>query len=105
MPFLRREATKIYYKEDPILNGENADTIILIHTNLMDHTIYDQMISLLNNKFNIVRYDLRGFGLSDLGHDELTLDLYVEDLKLLINSLHLQSVHLVGFGFGGLIAL
>lgn len=105
MPFIEREGTKIYYTVDQAKQKKYAETIILIHTNIMDHTIYHTMIPLLSEKFQIVRYDLRGFGLSELGDETLTLDLYVEDLKFLITSLRLSSVHLAGFAFGGLIAL
>src|SRR5699024_2467308 len=96
---------RMYYRKKLVLDENKADTIILIHTNIMDHTIFDSMIPLLNKNFNVVRYDLRGYDLSDLGHEELSVDLYVEYLKFLITSLQLESVHLVGFGFGALISL
>jgi len=105
MPFLQKENDRIFYINKPAKCRRETDTIILIHTNIMDHTIFDSIIPLLNKDFHVVTYDLRGFGLSEQGSKELTLDLYVNDLKFLIKSLRLESVHIAGYGFGGLIAL
>lgn len=105
MPFLQKENDRIFYINKPAKCRRETDTIILIHTNIMDHTIFDSIIPLLNKDFHVVTYDLRGFGLSEQGSKELTLDLYVNDLKFLIKSLRLKSVHIAGYGFGGLIAL
>lgn len=106
MPFLQREDRKLYYVVEPAnAHTENTDTIILIHTNVMEHSIYDRMSSLLRDKFNVVRYDLAGFGLSELGEHEITLDMHVADFTHLVQALKLQSFYIIAIGFGGLIAL
>src|SRR5690625_3959326 len=105
MPFLQKENDRIFYINKPAKCRRETDTIILIHTNIMDHTIFDSIIPLLNKDFHVVTYDLRGFGLSEQGSKELNLDLYVNDLKLLIKSFRLESVHIAGYVFSRLIAL
>lgn len=105
MPFLNNNNRRTYYLWEPAIYEDKADTIVMIHTNISDLTIYESMVPFLNKDFNVVRYDLRGLGLSDLGNDEFSIDLFVSDLFFLIESLNLGAVHLIGFGFGGLIAL
>src|SRR5690625_3862619 len=105
MPYFQNENDNLFYTYKKAKRKKATRTIIFIHANIMDHTIFDSMIPLFSDDFHIITYDLRGFGLSDLGKKELTLDLYVNDLKCLITSLRLKSVYMAGFGFGGLIAL
>src|SRR5690625_2690785 len=105
VPFLQKNQTRIFYKKEPVNHSNKVETIVLIHTNITNHTIYDKMIPFLNEEFRLIRYDLRGFGLSDLGDEQISIDLYVDDLQFLIKSLNLEPVHLVGFGFGALLAL
>ena len=49
--------------------------------------------------------DLRGHGESYLGNDEVNIDLYVSDLKNLLDDLNLDKVDLIGFSLGGAVAL
>lgn len=106
MPFLQRDGRQIYYvREQATPDKQNAETIVLIHTNVMDHSIYDRLSALLREEYDVIRYDLAGFGQSDLGEQELTLDLHVADFSYLMDALQLQSFHVMAIGLGGIIAL
>lgn len=76
----------------------------MIHTNVTDHTLFDSVVPFLKEQYNVLRYDLRGFGQSDGRNRLFTCEHYVNDLLFLIRKLDLTSVHLVGFGLGALIA-
>lgn len=106
MPFLQLDGRQIYYvREQAAAHKQHAETIILIHTNVMDHSIYDRLSAFLREEYDVVRYDLAGFGRSDLGEQEHTLDLHVADFSKLVDALQLQSFHVMAIGFGGFIAM
>lgn len=105
MPFLQRDRRKIYYVIDQARGRNRAETVILLHTNITDHTLYDRIVPYLTEDYNVVRFDLPGLGKSDLGGDTISLDTYVADLRYVIEALALEEVYLVGIGFGGMICL
>ena len=91
---------KLNYK----LEG-NGKTLVFIH-GLSDNLDYWQpLTSLLKNHYQILRYDLRGHGLSEPGNENITMDTYVEDLHNLLNELELSEINLVGLSLGSAIAL
>ncbi|MCR2823805.1 alpha/beta fold hydrolase [Lederbergia panacisoli] len=105
MPILRKKDINFFYTINKAKHNDQAETLILIHTNITDHTLYNSILPFVNDHLNVVTYDLRGFGQSDRGDEEITIDLYVEDLKFLIESLKLNSVYIAAMGFSGLVAL
>jgi pimeloyl-ACP methyl ester carboxylesterase len=56
-------------------------------------------------RFRCISYDIRGFGESEPGDDNFSLDLFTEDLEQFIDALSLDKVVLCGFSMGGYIAL
>lgn len=55
--------------------------------------------------FNILLYDARGQGQSELGGKPLSLQLHLEDLEALLDHLSLERVNLVGLSHGAYVAL
>ncbi|GGE26675.1 hypothetical protein GCM10011391_01250 [Pullulanibacillus camelliae] len=104
MPFLQQGKERIYYIVEPATEEKKPETIVMLHNNITDHSLFDPVVPLLNKRFTIIRYDLRGFGKSDLGEQEVSYGLYIKDLQFVIKALKLQSFHLVGIGFSALIA-
>ncbi|WP_158302195.1 alpha/beta hydrolase [Paenibacillus mesophilus] len=104
MTVLHRGSSKIFYKLKPAHSGPGAEQLILLHGNLFTHACFDSMVPFLSDRFSTIRYDLRGFGQSDLGDEPLTVQTYHEDLLHLVRSLELRSFHLIGYGFGAIIA-
>lgn len=83
----------------------SGETLVFIH-GLSDSLIYwEYLATNLKNDYQIIRMDLRGHGESDLGNDEITLGLYVNDLVNLLDVLNVNDVNLIGFSLGGAIAL
>lgn len=54
--------------------------------------------------FTVLRYDMRGQGLSPMGKGPLTPERHALDLKALLEHLQLGKVHLVGLSNGGVVA-
>ena len=79
--------------------------LVFIH-GLSDNLLYWEFLAAkLKNDYQIIRVDLRGHGDSELGSDEITIDLYVNDLINLLDELHVDKVNLIGFSLGGAVAL
>ena len=83
----------------------NGEAILFIH-GLSDNLHYwDLLANNLKNDYKIIRYDLRGHGESPLGNDDITIDTYYDDLYDLLEELSINTVNIVSFSLGGLIAL
>ena len=78
-------------------------TVILIHGLGGTLNIWDPIASVLEHRFSVLRYDLRGHGQSDLPTGDWSLDDFVRDLEEIFIDETLPHAHLVGFSLGGLI--
>ena len=58
----------------------------------------------LERDFRVLRYDLRGHGGSEATAAPYSIELLVEDLKTLLDSLGVPKTSVVGLGLGGAIA-
>lgn len=82
-----------------------GEPILFIH-GLSDSLLYWEILAAdLKDDYQIIRVDLRGHGESELGGDEITIDLYADDLINLLDELNVGKVNLVGFSLGGAVAL
>jgi pimeloyl-ACP methyl ester carboxylesterase len=59
----------------------------------------------LGRSHRVVRYDQRGFGLSDRDPDRLTLDAFVGDLEAVVDAAGLERFALLGISQGGAAAI
>ena len=98
MPFLTtQDKTNIYFKR-----WGTGRPIVLIHGWPLTADTWDEIgISLVENGYQIVAYDRRGFGRSDQPWGGYTYDRLADDLLDLLQELRLENVTLVGFSMGG----
>ena len=83
----------------------NGEPLVFIH-GLSDSLIYWEFLTVnLKKDYQVIRFDLPGHGQSELGDDEITVDVYVGLLKELLDDLNIKKANLVGFSLGGAIAL
>jgi pimeloyl-ACP methyl ester carboxylesterase len=83
----------------------SGETLVFIH-GLSDNLLYWEILAnSLKDDFQILRFDLRGHGDSELRNDDITLDTYVNDLFNLLGELKIDKVNLIAFSLGGAIAL
>jgi non-heme chloroperoxidase len=95
------EHVKIYVEDF----GEGRP-VLFIHGWPLDHRMYEyQVTHLPPYGFRCIRIDLRGFGQSDQPWDGYGYDRLADDLRIVIDTLHLQNLALVGFSMGGAIAI
>ncbi|QMV42688.1 alpha/beta fold hydrolase [Cohnella cholangitidis] len=79
-----------------------GNPLILLHGNFNDHRIWDEQAVALAGYYQVIRYDLRGYGRSSTPNSAFS---HVEDLKALIDALGLSKVSLIGSSLGGGIAM
>jgi pimeloyl-ACP methyl ester carboxylesterase len=60
---------------------------------------------LVRSGFRVLRYDLFGRGLSDRPKTKYEINLFVRQLKDLLDALNLKHVHLLGLSMGGVITV
>ncbi|OGO50775.1 MAG: hypothetical protein A2148_03540 [Chloroflexi bacterium RBG_16_68_14] len=53
----------------------------------------------------LVRYDNRGFGLSDRDADDFSLDAFVSDLSSVVDGLHFEEIQLITSGFSAMVGI
>ena len=81
---------------------EEGAQVVLIHEAIADRRMWAREFSRLARTCRVLRYDLRGFGRSTPAAEEYSS---VEDLRALLDCLHLEHPLLVGASMGGKIAL
>ena len=79
--------------------------IVFIHGFPFDHTLWNKVIAELDHKYYCISYDIRGFGISELGTGQYTMESYVDDLDQIISVLGVVNPIICGFSMGGYIAL
>ncbi|MDC8099318.1 alpha/beta fold hydrolase [Chryseobacterium rhizosphaerae] len=103
MPIITVNNRQVHIQE---LNKDAEQTVVLIHGMFSNLSIYYFNIApILAKHFHVVMYDLKSHGMSERFLNGYDLDTMSSDLISLIDHLQLEKVHLVGYSFGGLIAL
>lgn len=84
----------------------SGKTVVLLHEMQMSLESWDSVMPALQAGHRILRYDLRGFGMSEKIRGPLTIDDEVNDLLGLLDALNIkETVTLIGGAVGGAVAL
>lgn len=79
--------------------------LVLVHGYPLDHTIWNEVLPLLENEFDIILPDLRGFGQSDGVESQYKLTDMAADIAGLLDHLGIQQTVIAGHSMGGYISL
>lgn len=79
--------------------------LMLIHGFPLDHTSWNEVASLLENQFDVITPDLRGFGQSTTVETQYAMSDMADDLAGLFDHLGIEKVALAGHSMGGYVAL
>lgn len=82
-----------------------APPVLLIHAFPLDAAMWRQQLESLGDEFHLAAYDIRGFGRSDPGDGQYTMELFVDDLLAVLDALEWKRAVLCGLSMGGYIAL
>jgi 3-oxoadipate enol-lactonase len=79
--------------------------LVLLHGYPLDHHLWDEVVPLLADTFDVILPDLRGFGESTTFDSPYTMDDYASDVADLLDQLEIQKTAIVGHSMGGYVAL
>ena len=79
--------------------------LVLIHGFPLDHHVWDDVIPLLENTFDLIIPDLRGFGESTITDTFCRMEDYASDIAKLLDHLGVLKTAIAGHSMGGYIAL
>lgn len=91
---------RLYVEED----GDGRP-VILIHGGSMTHSGWDHQVPALSREFRTITYDFRGIGRSDRPSHGYSIDVFAEDLQMLIEELGATGAAVVGYALGAHVAL
>jgi pimeloyl-ACP methyl ester carboxylesterase len=89
--------TELYY--EMIGTGH---PLVLIHGGYMDRRMWDNQFHIFAQHYQVIRYDVRGFGKSELPQVPYADR---QDLYELLNYLGVEKTYLLGLSLGGVIAI
>lgn len=89
--------TSLYYE----MMGE-GQSIVLIHGGLLDSRMWEGQFKAFSPRYNVIRYDIRGYGRSALPKGNYS---HVKDLQGLLKFLGIDQAHIIGLSLGGTIAI
>lgn len=98
--FVIINGAKIYYEK-----YGSGEPLLLIHGNSGDIASMDNQIEYFKKKYLVIVADSRGHGKSELKTDSLTYTQMSKDWEGLVRHLKLDSVNILGWSDGGIIAL
>ena len=93
------------YTHYELCGPENGEPVVLVHGFSVPYFIFDPTFSfLVDSGFRVLRYDLFGRGFSDRPHVQYNIDLFVVQLRELLDTFNIKQVRLIGLSMGGAIA-
>ena len=79
--------------------------LVLIHGFPLDHTSWDEVAPILENKFDVILPDLRGFGQSTTIESPYSMADMADDIARLLDDLGIEKAAIAGHSMGGYVAL
>jgi 3-oxoadipate enol-lactonase len=83
--------------------GRRGSVVMMCHSLATRLELWDSQVAALSVHHQLLRYDIRGHGGTDVSLGPYTVDLLVEDARQLIERLRISQVHFVGISLGGII--
>jgi len=103
--FLVLDNLRIHYRVDGSITGE---PILLIHGLFSSLNTWDEWVAVLSKTYRVIRFDLPGFGLSQLPENvtvySLESKLLVTIVDHLLDHIGLKAVHIAGNSLGGYVS-
>nr|WP_067288241.1 alpha/beta fold hydrolase [Marinobacterium profundum] len=98
------EGGSLFVKVDEA-QQKGAPWLMLSNSIAADHTMWDGQVPLLTKRYNVLRYDARGHGLSDAPPGPYSFALLVKDIISILDHLDIERTSFMGLSLGGMTAL
>jgi 3-oxoadipate enol-lactonase len=85
--------------------GGKGPRVVLLHPVGLDLTFLSPLASILRREFTVLTLDQRGHGESRMRVPTSTLEDYADDLHTLLHEIDFAPAAIVGFSFGGMVAM
>ncbi|MFC1780232.1 alpha/beta fold hydrolase [Patescibacteria group bacterium] len=95
--FLEYNKGKIFYQIDG-----DGEPIVFIHGFSLDHRMWTKQVEYFSKYYQVITYDMRGFGKSSIPASEYS---HHEDLNALLKFLKIKKAHIIGLSLGGEVAI
>ena len=89
----------------PVENGRlyyevagNGPALVLIHAGFLDSRMWEEQFKIFSHDHKVVRYDVRGFGKSDIANAKFS---DARDLHDLLKHLRIERANIIGVSNGG----
>lgn len=92
---------RLHWREDGDPKGA---PVVFAHALGLDLRLWDQVIPLLPQGLRLIRYDLRGHGVSDVPPPPYAMGALVRDAEALLDQIGVRDAVFVGLSVGGLVA-
>jgi 3-oxoadipate enol-lactonase len=99
------EKVKVNGIELAYVRQGKGNPLVLLHGYPLDHHIWDEIVPLLENTFDLIIPDLRGFGESTTVDTPYTMDDFASDIAGLLDHLGIKKTAIAGHSMGGYVAL
>jgi 3-oxoadipate enol-lactonase len=63
--------------------------------------MWDEQVATLSRTYRVITLDWRGFGASEVGETEVTMDVFADDLAALLDELQIERTTICGLSMGG----
>lgn len=98
MTFIEANGTRFNYQWD----GAAAAPVVMLSNSLGTNlSMWDRQIPALAQAFRVLRYDMRGHGLSNITPGPYTIEGLAGDVVGLLDALKIESAHFCGLSIGG----
>jgi len=87
------------------LVGEAKPYLVLIHGAGDNLKMWYNQVPLFSQHYQVLTYDVRGFGDTESPEGEYSMSLFAEDLNQLLKTLKIDKAFVLGYSMGGRIAL
>ena len=99
MPYFKtRDGCSLYY--EILGEGGGKPTITFINGTLQTTAYWKHLGKMLTDRYQVLLYDCRGQGESDLGQIPLTLNQHAADLQDMLYELGIYQTHVIGISHG-----
>jgi 3-oxoadipate enol-lactonase len=87
-----------------LAGAADGPTVVLLHSVGLDRTFWGPLSAVLEDRFAVLRVDLRGHGESPSPPGPWSLEDLADDVAEVLGGLGVHRAHVVGQSFGGLVA-
>ncbi len=101
MPHADVNGQRIYFED----TGGDAPAVILAHGFLMDHEMFVHQVAALRDRYRVITWDERGFGLTEYDGEPFTYWHSAADCLGLLDHLGIERAVVGGMSQGGFLAL